>query len=277
MWPKPSPLNSPQELTTVAIIGAGPLGRWLALAAARAGYTVLLEDVMPANLHHAQEYIRRQYSPGSSHLNSAETAGPELVRPNLPAQGFALSKSGPESEEASPPESSSAQQSRLEGTGVSPYVASSESEGASAPEARPSASPPVHFVSTIEEAVRDADLAIDCVPDELESKLEILWLLDRMAPPRTVLVTPTTRLSIADLASCTYRPGKCVAIVVEAGDLTAPDRAISAPATAEGIEDRTSELLLRTTLDTTAETIAIVETFWHRLGFTPRFEPDPTE
>ena len=39
----------------VAIIGAGPLGRWLAFAAARAGYTVLLEDVMPANLHHAQE------------------------------------------------------------------------------------------------------------------------------------------------------------------------------------------------------------------------------
>ena len=43
---------------TVAIIGAGPLGRWLALSAARAGFRVLLEDVMPANLHHAQEYIR---------------------------------------------------------------------------------------------------------------------------------------------------------------------------------------------------------------------------
>ena len=27
---------------------------------------------------------------------------------------------------------------------------------------------------------------IDCVPDELESKLEIFCLLDRMAPPRTV-------------------------------------------------------------------------------------------
>ena len=48
---------------TIAIIGAGPLGRWLALAAARAGYRVLLEDVMPTNLHHAQEYIRRQLGP----------------------------------------------------------------------------------------------------------------------------------------------------------------------------------------------------------------------
>ena len=81
----------------------------------------------------------------------------------------------------------------------------------------PEALPNVTFVSTIEEAVRNADLVIDCVPDELESKLEILWLLDRMAPPRTVFATPTTRLLIADLASCTYRPEKCIAIAAEAG------------------------------------------------------------
>jgi 2-polyprenyl-6-methoxyphenol hydroxylase-like FAD-dependent oxidoreductase len=29
-------------VTTVAIIGAGPLGRWLAMGAARAGFRVLL-------------------------------------------------------------------------------------------------------------------------------------------------------------------------------------------------------------------------------------------
>ena len=135
----------------MAIIGAGPLGRWLALAAARAGYRVLLEDVMPANLHHAREALRRALS----------------RRPALPA---------------------------------------------------------VAFVSTIEDAVRDADLVIDCVPDELESKLEIFCLLDRMAPPRTVFATPTTRLSIADLAACTYRADKCVAIVAEAGSLAEGNR-----------------------------------------------------
>ena len=142
---------------TVAIIGAGPLGRWLALAAARAGYRVLLEDVMPANLHHAREALRQELSPTSL--------------------------------------------------------------------------PMVDFVSTIEDAVRDADLAIDCVPDELESKLEILWLLDRMAPPRTVLATPTTRLSITDLAACTYRAEKCVAIAAEASALagSAPTEISSAP------------------------------------------------
>jgi 3-hydroxybutyryl-CoA dehydrogenase len=70
----------------------------------------------------------------------------------------------------------------------------------------------LHLVSTVEDAVRDADLAIDFVPDELESKLEIFSMLDRMAPPRTILCTPTTALSIADLASCTYRPQLCFAL-----------------------------------------------------------------
>lgn len=173
-------------MQTLAIIGAGPLGRWLALAATRAGYSVLLEDVMPANLHHARETLRADL-------------GPEAL-------------------------------------------------------------PAVVFVSTIEDAVRDADLAIDCVPDELESKLEIFCLLDRMAPPRTILATPTTRLSIADLASCTYRADKCIAIATEASALTG-----------HGAD---SDLVLRAGPLTTPETVSAVEDFWRRLGFAPRLEPD---
>jgi 3-hydroxybutyryl-CoA dehydrogenase len=114
----------------------------------------------------------------------------------------------------------------------------------------------VRFVSTVEEAVREADLAIDCVPDELESKLEILWLLDRMSPPRTVFATPTTRHSIEDLAGCTYRPEKCVAIVAEPKALTAGG---------------SREILLRTPACTAQETVALVDDFWRRLGFAPVF------
>ena len=66
--------------------------------------------------------------------------------------------------------------------------------------------------SSVEEAVRTADIAIDFVPDELESKLEIFSMMDRMAPPKTVFCTPTI-LSITDLASCTYRAPQCVAVV----------------------------------------------------------------
>lgn len=65
---------------------------------------------------------------------------------------------------------------------------------------------------TVEDAVREADVAVDFVPDELESKLEIFCLVDRMAPPKTVLLTPSDALSITDLASCTYRGGRCFAV-----------------------------------------------------------------
>jgi 3-hydroxybutyryl-CoA dehydrogenase len=64
---------------------------------------------------------------------------------------------------------------------------------------------------TIEEAVREADIAVDFVPDELESKLEIFSMIDRMAPPKTILLTPSETLSITDLASCVYRPDRSVA------------------------------------------------------------------
>lgn len=70
----------------------------------------------------------------------------------------------------------------------------------------------LRLASTVEDAVRNAQIAIDFVPDELESKLEIFSLLDRMAPPNTILCTPSTAQSIADLASCTYRPELCFAL-----------------------------------------------------------------
>ena len=71
---------------------------------------------------------------------------------------------------------------------------------------------PVALAASVEEAAREADLVIDFVPDELESKLEIFSLLDRMAPPHTIFATPTRVLSIADLASCTYRADRCVSL-----------------------------------------------------------------
>lgn len=171
---------------TLAIIGAGPLGRWLALRAARAGFRVFVEDVLPSNLHHAREFIRQRLS------------------------GEALSQESGER---------------------------------------------VSFVSTIEDAVRQADLAIDCVPDELESKLEILWLLDRMAPPQTIFATPTTQLSIADLASCTYRADKCIAIAARPAAL------------AELEEQQGAVIPLCAGPATSPETVERVVGFWRALGF----------
>jgi 3-hydroxybutyryl-CoA dehydrogenase len=132
----------------------------------------------------------------------------------------------------------------------------------------PAALPKVMFASTIEQAVREADLVIDCVPDELESKLEIFCLLDRMAPPRTVLVTPTIRLSIADLASCTYRADKCVALVADMQELTG-----AAMSNGEG-RGNGAVILLRIPTQVSRETVALVDEFWKRIGFAPRFEAD---
>jgi 3-hydroxybutyryl-CoA dehydrogenase len=126
------------EIRTVAVIGAGVAGRRFALACAGAGFHVVLEDVMPANLRKAEADY--------ADLSERGTAG------------------------------------RLE------------------------------LVSTVEDAVREADVAVDFVPDELESKLEIFSMIDRMAPPKTILCTPSYALSITDLASCVYRPERCVAV-----------------------------------------------------------------
>lgn len=80
-------------------------------------------------------------------------------------------------------------------------------------------------VGTVEDAVRGADLVIDFVPDELESKLEIVSMVDRMAPPRTILCIHTSALSVTDLANCTYRAERCVGVrFVETVEITRGSR-----------------------------------------------------
>jgi len=144
------------EIRRVAIIGAGVAGRSFALACAGAGFHVVLEDVMPANLRKAEADFAE-----CADLSQRGTAG------------------------------------RLE------------------------------LALTVEDAVREADVAVDFVPDELESKLEIFSMIDRMAPPKTILCTPSYALSITDLASCVYRPERCVAVRGNlSGGLMAGDAAV---------------------------------------------------
>ena len=98
----------------------------------------------------------------------------------------------------------------------------------------------VELVSTVEDAVRDADVAVDFVPDELESKLEIWSMIDRMAPPRTVMCTPSEVLSITDLASCTYRGDRCVMM---RGSLARSFRLLSAASTSQSTREIAAEML----------------------------------
>jgi 3-hydroxybutyryl-CoA dehydrogenase len=171
-------MQSLRDLRRSAVIGAGTAGRDLAFRCVRAGFEVILEDVMPSRLRSAQETFVSETTTGALHL-----------------------------------------------------------------------------ASTVEDAVRDADLAIDFVPDELESKLEIFSMLDRMAPPRTILCTPSTALSIADLASCTYRPQLCFAL------------RFTDPNIAEIVHTSRSS----------HEALSAVEHFFTTIGFAVTIQHDPAE
>lgn len=99
----------------------------------------------------------------------------------------------------------------------------------------------LEFASTVEDAVREADIAIDFVPDELESKLELVCMIDRMAPPKTVLLIHTYALDANDLASCTYRADRCMRIQFDPGVAVTAGTATSAE-TAEAVATLVQEL-----------------------------------
>ena len=116
------------------------------------------------------------------------------------------------------------------------------------------------FATSVAEAVRDADLVLDSLPDELESKLEIFSMVDRMAPPHTILLTPTAVHSIADLASCTYRGDRCLSFAVPAGLL--------AGAVAGRVQ-------VTTTTETLPEVSAQIVAFWKKAGWEAEMVLDP--
>ena len=134
---------------TVAVIGAGTMGRGIAHAAALGGYRTILEDLLPGALRKAENEIR-------SNLNKAVELG---------------------------------------------KVAASDADAAFRR---------VEYAGSVDEAAREADLVIEAVPEEMESKIEIFTLLDKICRPATILASNTSSLSITEIASVTYRAQKIV-------------------------------------------------------------------
>jgi 3-hydroxybutyryl-CoA dehydrogenase len=66
------------------------------------------------------------------------------------------------------------------------------------------------YASSVQEAAREADLVIEAVPEEMESKIEIFTLLDKICRPSTILASNTSSLSLTEIASVTYRAAKIV-------------------------------------------------------------------
>ncbi len=137
------------EVQTIAVIGAGIMGRGIAHAAALGGFRTILEDILPASLRRAESEIR-------ANLDKAV----ELGKVERAAAEAALAR--------------------------------------------------IEFAGSVEEAARAADLVIEAVPEELESKLEIFTLLDKICRPHTILASNTSSLSVSEMAGVTYRAPKCV-------------------------------------------------------------------
>src|SRR6202051_2360120 len=68
----------------------------------------------------------------------------------------------------------------------------------------------LQYAGSVDEAGREADLVIEAVPEELESKIEIFTMLDKICRPATILASNTSSLSVTEIASVTYRAKKCV-------------------------------------------------------------------
>ncbi len=137
------------EVRTIAVIGAGIMGRGIAHAAALGGYRTILEDILPTALRKAETEIR-------ANLDKAVEIG--KVTKGAADEAFG----------------------RLE------------------------------YASSVEQAAREADLVIEAVPEEMESKIEIFTLLDKVSRPGTILASNTSSLSVTEISSVTYRAPKCV-------------------------------------------------------------------
>ena len=137
------------EVRTIAVIGAGIMGRGIAYAAALGGYRTILEDLLPNALRRAGDEIKANFDKGV-----------ELGKLSAADANAAIGR--------------------------------------------------MEYASTPEQAAREAELVIEAVPEEMESKIEIFTLLDKACRPDTILASNTSSLSITEIASVTYRAKKCI-------------------------------------------------------------------
>jgi len=66
----------------------------------------------------------------------------------------------------------------------------------------------IHSTLDMKEAVAEADLVIEAVPENPELKKSVLAEADRLAKPEAIIATNTSSISITELASATQRPEK---------------------------------------------------------------------
>lgn len=66
----------------------------------------------------------------------------------------------------------------------------------------------IHTTLSLEEAVKNADLIVEAVPEKPEIKISVYKEIDKYASPHTVIASNTSSISITQLGSATKRPEK---------------------------------------------------------------------
>ena len=74
------------------------------------------------------------------------------------------------------------------------------------------ASPKVSLVRDLAEAVKEADLVIEAVPEVLELKRKVWTQIDFLAPKGALLATNSSSIPVSRIESATQRPEKCLNI-----------------------------------------------------------------
>jgi 3-hydroxybutyryl-CoA dehydrogenase len=113
---------------------------------------------------------------------------------------------------------------------------------------RDAALPLISTAYSVEEAIRNADLIIEAVPDELEMKLELFTIFDKFAKPGAILASSSRLFSIGEMTDVTVSRERCIGM--RAGDSASGGRVIE---------------LVKTPL-TSEETVAICCEVARRMG-----------
>jgi 3-hydroxybutyryl-CoA dehydrogenase len=79
------------------------------------------------------------------------------------------------------------------------------------------------LASEIEEAVREADLIVEAVLEEMEMKIEMFTIFDKFAKPDAIFASSSLSLPISELAAVTFCPERCIGLrFVPSNDLAQP-------------------------------------------------------
>ena len=131
----------------MCVVGAGRMGREIALNAASHGYQVMLTDIIPDVLKQADIWARE-------------------------------------------------------------YLAGSVSRGKLTPQQADEISANFRTTEKLEEVLKDADLMIECIIEDMEIKKQLFEKADKLTPLHALLVTNSSYLPSSNFASETARPDK---------------------------------------------------------------------